>query len=101
MPLDNDSELDAAFGGAAPPPIDDSALSRDPEINAAFGADVTDTAPLGKPPVYDPNRHAIGDEFVNQVHGAASGLYHTITGGYKRTTQAPPTRVPRHSAPIC
>lgn len=93
MLSDSDTELDAAFGGAAPPPIDDSALSRDSEINAAFGEDApTATGAAKTPPIYDPNRRAIGDELVNQLHGVASSMYHTVAGGYKGLTTLALTR---------
>jgi len=70
-----DPDIQAAFAGTTPSAS--SHANVDPDIAAAFKESPVISGP------YDPNRHAFGDEFVNQLGAAASGAYHTMVGGFK------------------
>lgn len=92
----SDPTLDFFKAGSAPP----VASSGDPTLD--FFA--TGTAPVADAPQeksnnpYDPDRPAVGDVLVNQIHGVASGLYHSVVGGYKGLGTLLATRDPAKAA---
>jgi hypothetical protein len=49
---------------------------------------------------YDPNKPAIGDDLVNQIHAAGSGLYHGVVGGYKGLAKLVTSRDPGAAADV-
>jgi hypothetical protein len=59
---------------------------------AGFARDPTDTNP------YDPSKPAIGDDLVNQIHAAGSGILHSVVGGYKGLAKLATTRDPSAAA---
>ena len=76
-PADQFNPYDYAAGDTSKPTFNPY------EYSATGKTDIkTETPPAASGP-YDPNRHAFGDEFVNQLGAAASGAYHTALGGFK------------------
>jgi hypothetical protein len=59
---------------------------------SGFARDPTDTNP------YDPSKPAIGDDVVNQLHAAGSGILHSVVGGYKGLAKLATTRDPSAAA---
>lgn len=85
----------------APPAFDPLAYSAavvaDPARRTAEAAPPSGATKDASNP-YDPDRPAIGDEVVNQVHGLASSAYHAIAGGYKGLATLALTRDPDQAA---
>jgi hypothetical protein len=91
-----DPDIAADFSGGPAPSIS-SGVRIDPDVAADFqGANDSTVAKSTNP--YDPNRHAIGDELVNNLHAAGSGLYHSVVGGYKGLGTLALTRDPAAAA---
>ena len=98
MSLDSDpaaSDLDAAYGPAlpqAPQPADELSAAFPPPDAPKKTAKDKDKNP------YDPNRPTIGQTFGDSAEELASGLYHSIVGGYKGLYTAATTLDPDKAA---